>query len=123
MEGINFWPAVLDESKDIRNHTTTAWGSVVTVIDDSWWYNATLWGDQPLLFSLENDPELTINLAKEQPDICKDMLNMAHNDAKGEIPEYLKGYLDRPGAYSPKGWSAGPFKGGAFSAFWKGKTE
>ncbi len=123
MEGINFWPAVLDESKDIRNHTTTAWGSVVTVINENWWYNATLWGDQPLLFSLKDDPELTINLAKEHPDICKHMLEMAHEDAKGEIPEYLKGYLDRPGAYSPKGWSAGPFKGGAFSAFWKDKPK
>ena len=123
LEGINFWPAVSDESISIRDHTTTAWGSVVTVINDMWWFNATLWGEQPLLFSLKDYPTLTVNLAEEHPDICKQMLDLAHEDAKGDIPEYLKGYLDRPGAYSPKGWCAGPFRGGAFSAFWKDKPE
>jgi len=123
MEGIDFWPAVMDDTATVRDHTTTAWGSVLTVINDAWWYNATLWGEQPLLFSLKEDPHLTVNRAEDHPDICRQMLDMAHQDAKGEIPEYLKGYLDRPGAYSPKGWALGPFTGGAFSAFFKDKPE
>ena len=123
MEGINFWPMVLDESLEIRDHTTTGWGSVVTVVNKEWWYSATLWGEQPMLFSMTDDPMLITNVAADHPDVCKRMHEMALKDAKGEIPEYLKGYLDRVGAYSPKGWCAGPFRGGGFSAFWKDRPE
>ena len=40
------------------------------MINDAWWFNATLWGEQPLLFSLKDDPTLTVNLAQElKPEI------------------------------------------------------
>ncbi|MBW1698846.1 MAG: sulfatase [Deltaproteobacteria bacterium] len=120
MEGRNFWPAVSDKSITVRDHVTIGWGAVISVITDRWWFNAGLWGEEPLLYDIRNDPKLTANIADQNPDICKQMLQLAHEDANGDIPEYLKDYRYVHGAFSLKGWCDGPFKGGALSPFWKG---
>ena len=119
MEGRNFWPAVLDGNVTTRDHVTCTWGAVTSVITDKWWYNASLWGDEPLLYDLEEDPKLTVNLAEQHSDVCKQLLQLAHEDARGEIPEYLKNYRDKPGAFGLKAWSEGPFKGGPLKSYLK----
>ena len=123
MQGRNFWPAVLDNSKIVRDHVTCAWGAVASVITDKWWFNAGLWGEEPLLYDLEEDPKLTVNLAEQHSDVCKQMLRLAHEDANGEIPEYLKDYRYKHGAFGLRGWCDGPFRGGALKSFLKAPSK
>jgi len=60
MEGIDLWPVVQGQQPG-REHATIAWGPDITLIDDKWWCNSTFWGTNPLLYDLENDPQLTTN--------------------------------------------------------------
>jgi len=97
MDGENIWPLALGKEKEIYDHVTCAWGPIVMVRDWRWWYNAYLWGEVPLLFDLETDPKLENNIAKEHPDICERMKNLAIADAGGNIPDYIREATDGPG--------------------------
>ena len=95
MEGKNFWPAVSDPSMTVQDHVTIGYGSLITVINNEWWYNANFWGEGNLLYALKDDPKLINNLADDHPGICKDMLDLAIEDAGGEIPEVVHRYRDK----------------------------
>lgn len=97
MDGVDFWSAVISKDTETRDYVTVAWGPLVTVIDDDWWFNASVWGDSPLLYAVGEDPYLEHNLAEEQPEVCQKMLSRAVRDAGGEIPQAFKQYLDKPG--------------------------
>ena len=97
MDGKNIWPLALGKGPELYDHVTCAWGPVVMVRNRRWWYNAYLWGDAPLLFDLEKDAQLEHNLAREHPDVCEKMKNLAVADAGGSIPEYIRKTTDRPG--------------------------
>ena len=97
MEGIDFWPAVRDENLKTRNHVTVAWGPLVTIIDDRWWCNASIWGKARLLYDLQNDPTLENDLSEEHPEVCEKMLDLAIQDAGGKIPEAFAEYEAKPG--------------------------
>jgi len=97
MDGINFWPAVRDPSHPTREYVTIAWGPLVTVIDDTHWFNASIWGEAPLLYAYREDPQLTRNLAAERPEMCQKMRTYAIADAGGQIPEAFKEYRRLPG--------------------------
>jgi arylsulfatase A-like enzyme len=94
MDGLNFWSAVKDKALRIRDHVTIGWGSLITVINDQWWYNANIWGDGKLLYSLEDAPDLMNNVADQYPEVCDQMNNLAVQDAGGEIPEELLVFRD-----------------------------
>ena len=95
MEDKNFWPTVSDPSITVQDHVTIGYGSLITVINDEWWYNANFWGEGNLLYALTDDPKLINNLADDHPDICKEMLDLAIKDAGGEIPEVVHRYRDK----------------------------
>jgi len=103
MDGRDFWPAVKDAAAAqegggrFRDYVTVAWGPLVTVIDDRWWYNATVWGDAEILNDLGKDPLLETDLAAEHPDVCRSMLRHAVDDAGGTIPGAFKEYAAKPG--------------------------
>lgn len=97
MEGIDFWPAVTSSGIKPRDHVTIAWGPLVTVIDEKYWFNANVWGEAPLLYSYHEDPFLERNLAADKPGMCKRMLELAVGDAGGKIPEAFKKYKTAPG--------------------------
>lgn len=96
MDGIDFWPAV-HSGGGIRDYVTVAWGPLVTVVTEKWWYNADIWGNGELLHDLSKDPHLEHNLAAEQPEKCKELRACAVQDAGGEIPEEFNHYLGKPG--------------------------
>ncbi len=96
IEGRDFWPAVKSNSGPVRDYVTIGWGSLVTVINDEWWCNASIWGDEPLLYRVQDDPNLERNLASDEPAIVKSMLDLAIQDAGGEIPKYFEEYRDHP---------------------------
>lgn len=97
MDGIDFWPAIRSKDKRIRDYVTIAWGPLVTVIDDEWWYNASVWAEGELLYDIQNDSNLQKNLSKEHPEICKKMLDRAIQDAGGLIPDFFSAYAMKPG--------------------------
>lgn len=98
MHGRDFWPAAVEDNKAaFREHVTVAWGPLMTVINDRWWYNATIWGEGEILNDLDKDPSLETNVAEAHPDVCKEMLARAVEDAGGSIPESFKDYIGKPG--------------------------
>ena len=95
IDGKNFWPSIIDKSKKIQDHVTIGWSSLITVINDQWWYNANIWGEGSLLYSLKEDPNLVNNVAEKHPKVCEKMLNFAIQDAGGKIPEILGKYKSK----------------------------
>ena len=87
--------AFIDKSMKIQDHVTIGWSSLVTVINDQWWYNANIWGEGSLLYSLKEDPNLVNNVAEKHPKVCEKMLNFAIQDAGGKIPEVLSKYKSK----------------------------
>ena len=110
MEGINLWELASSDASG-RDHTSTAWGTVVTVINDKWWYNANLWGEAPRLFDIQNDPEHRDNVAADHPAVCRELLDLAIQDAGGadKLPKSLASYKSRIGCglngYAPIAYS------------------
>jgi arylsulfatase A-like enzyme len=98
LDGFNFWPEVSGTgSVPERNRVTIGWGPLVTVITKEWWYNATIWGEDALLFRITEDPRLERNLAAQYPEVAESLRLLAVEDAGGEIPEAFKEYSRLPG--------------------------
>ena len=97
LDGFNFWPKVLAGDEAAREYVTIGWGPLITVITDEWWYNANIWGEGELLYAVSEDPHLEHSLAQDRPDVCRDLLALAVQDAGGAIPEEFATYHDRPG--------------------------
>jgi len=96
MDGMDLWPSVLSDDAG-RDHVTVAWGPLVTVITDEWWYNSDIWGRSPLLYAVQEDLNLEHDLAQRHPDVCESLRLLAVQDAGGGIPKDFAQYLDRPG--------------------------
>ena len=96
MDGKNFWPSV-KKNQPFRDHATVAWGPLVTVIDDHWWYNASVWGMGPILHDLKEDPAMERNRAEDHEEKCEEMRLLAVEDAGGTIPEEFQKYMTKPG--------------------------
>jgi len=96
-DGKDIWPVVTGDAERVRDYVSIAWGPLVTVIDDRWWYNDNLWNEGPRLYRVKQDPQLQKNLASKHPRICRRMLQWAIDDAGGEIPELLVAYKERFG--------------------------
>ena len=97
IDGIDLWPAIQSPGKTVRDYVTIGWGPLITVITDDWWYNASIWGEGLLLYAVRDDPDLEHNLAEDQPEVCKELLSLAIEDAGGEIPEAFANYHNKPG--------------------------
>ena len=96
-EGSDIWPAASANSASHRDYITLAWGPLMTVIDDEWWCNATIWGEEPLLYRVQEDPKLERNLAADHPDVVTRLIDLAVQDAGGEIPPHFAEFKGTPG--------------------------
>jgi arylsulfatase A-like enzyme len=96
MDGRDFWAARRSGPR-IRDYVTIGWGPLMTVVTDEWWFNATIWGEAPLLYRLNDDPSHEHNLARERPDTCRELLELAVRDAGGSIPTEFSSYHGQPG--------------------------
>ena len=77
-----------------RDHTLTGWGPFVAIRTDRWYYNASLWGQKPLLFDLRSDPGCTRNVARANRKVLLDMLAIGQKDCGGKYPEFLRRQAD-----------------------------
>jgi len=89
LDGASFWNQALNGGPALRDHVTIAWGSAVTVIDDSWWLNIKIDGTGGFLHDLKADPSLSTNVADQHPDVVKRLYRLAVDDAEGGFPEFL----------------------------------
>jgi len=96
-EGRDFTAAALKDTPSHRDYVTIAWGPLVTVIDDDWWCNATIWGEEPLLYRVKDDPNIEHNLVSDYPSEVKRLIGLALKDAGGEIPPYFADFKGKPG--------------------------
>jgi arylsulfatase A-like enzyme len=96
MEGIDLGPVMRGEQPG-REYVSVTWGPDATMIDDRWWCNALFWGGMPLLYDLQNDPQMTANVAEEHPEVVEQAVERFRQDAGGEFPEYLKTAARMPG--------------------------
>jgi arylsulfatase A-like enzyme len=97
LDGVDFWPSAVAGDASAREYVTVGWGPLVTVVTDEWWYNASIWGEGELLYDLVADPNLEHSLAGERPEVCRELLALAVQDAGGAIPEEFAHYHDKPG--------------------------
>lgn len=95
-DGINLWP-IATLGKAGREYVTVAWGPLVTVITDEWWYNANIWGEGALLYKVREDRNLEHNLAAQCPEVCERLRALAVQDAGGSIPPEFANYRAKPG--------------------------
>ena len=104
IDGRDLTPLLADPGRPFRDYVTVAWGPLVAAVDDEWWYNATVWGEQQLLYRWAEDPDLEENLAADHPEVCEEMLRRVREDAGGEIPEYFSDFRGAPGCtpYTPE---------------------
>jgi arylsulfatase A-like enzyme len=87
MDGMNFWPAVLDDSLTIRDYVVIGWGTNVTVVNDNWWYTANIFGEGEFLYQTNEDPLHKKNVAEQNRTVCMEMLNLAVNEVGGMVPK------------------------------------
>jgi arylsulfatase A-like enzyme len=89
LHGKPFLDAVVKLSPPLRDHATVAWGSAVTVIDDSWWLNCKVDGTGTLLYDLASPRPFEDNVAHEEPEVASRLFEVAVEDAGGGFPDWL----------------------------------
>jgi arylsulfatase A-like enzyme len=93
--GKDFWGVVSGATSHIRTHVTIGWGPLITVLTDECWYNASIWGEDQILYHLPEDRKMERNVALDQPAICAQLRGLAIEDAGGSIHEGFAEYRDR----------------------------
>jgi arylsulfatase A-like enzyme len=89
IDGVDLRPWIKSNAKG-RDYVTVGYGPIITTITDQWWYNASIWGESPLLYKINEDPNLVNNLAAQFPEVCEQLRMLAVKDAGGQIPESFK---------------------------------
>ena len=77
-----------------RDYTLTGWGPFITIRTRKWLYNASLWGQKPLLFDLKSDPRCRHNLARKNMKIVRKMHDIGQAECDGKYPAFLREQAD-----------------------------
>jgi arylsulfatase A-like enzyme len=101
IDGISFLDAALSGDEGSRDHATVGWGSAATVVTEDWWLNYKVDETGFLLYDLTTDDPFTKNVASEHPDVVRDLVAKAKEDAGGAFPEWIielaENQADAPG--------------------------
>jgi arylsulfatase A-like enzyme len=95
IEGRSIWSAVSDNSFVLRDHVVLAWGANIAVINDEWWYTANIFGEGEFLYQVKDDPGHEHNLAKDKPEVCKELLKLVIDAAGGEVSSEFREWSTR----------------------------
>lgn len=77
-----------------RDFTLTGWGPYVGIRTDRWYYNASLWGQKPLLFDLRSDPGCSRNVARGNRRVLMEMHDIGQKACGGKYPGFLRQQAD-----------------------------
>jgi arylsulfatase A-like enzyme len=89
IDGISFLEDAAKGQSGRRDHVTVGWGSAVTVVTGTWWFNAKADGTGVLLHDLRADHPFASNVADEFPDVVHDLYAQAIEDAGGGFPDWI----------------------------------
>ncbi|HOZ47584.1 MAG TPA: sulfatase [Candidatus Hydrogenedentes bacterium] len=89
LDGTPFLEDALAGRRGPRDHVTIGWGSTPTVINDTWWFNGKVDGTGALLYDLRLGDPFAKNVARDHPDVVKDLFAVAEADAAGGYPEWI----------------------------------
>lgn len=89
IDGSSFLRTALEGADGPRRHVTVGWGTAVTVIDESWWFNSKIDGSGAFLYDSRSPAVDVPNVAERHPDVAQALYRRAVEDAKGGFPEYL----------------------------------
>jgi len=88
MHGRSFFNHLVNDEPKFRENVTIGWGAAVTVITNKWWFNCRVDGKGAFLYDLE-EGTLSQNIADNNPDLVRELFNIALEDAGGSFPDYL----------------------------------
>jgi len=101
MDGTLFLEDALAGKPGSRDHVTVGWGSAVTVVTDTWWFNCKADGSGVLLHDLRARDPFARNVADENPDVVHALFAQAQDDARGGFPDWIialaRNKADAPG--------------------------
>jgi arylsulfatase A-like enzyme len=95
MHGKSFFPALLENRKSFRDHVTAAWDTAITVITKKWWFNCKVNGKGAFLYDLEHPEPFQENMADTNPEVVKELFDVAKHDAGGNFPAFLIELADK----------------------------
>ena len=88
VDGINIWEYVEKEKVEFRrSYVTSAFANYFMYRDDDYWLITDREGGEAQLYILKEDPKLEKNVAKEMPDLVKQLYQKIVEDAGGQIPK------------------------------------
>lgn len=101
IDGVSFLDDALAGNEGPRDHATVGWGSAATVITERWWLNYKVDETGFLLYDLTVEDPFANNVASEHPDVVRELMAMAKEDAGGAFPEWVielaENQADAPG--------------------------
>lgn len=89
IDGKSFYATAFGGGPAIRDHVTVGWGSSMTVINDSWWFNSKIDGRGAFLYQSSRPALDAPNVAEHHPEVAQSMFEAGVADARGGFPEYL----------------------------------
>jgi arylsulfatase A-like enzyme len=102
IDGISFLKSAISGTAGKRDHVTVGSTTIVTVINDRWWFNCKVDGAGVLLYDLKEAEPFTRNVADDNAEVVNELFALAKADAVGGYPDWLvelaRGQKDAPGS-------------------------
>jgi arylsulfatase A-like enzyme len=89
IHGKPFLEDAFRDNMKFRDHVTIGWGATVTLINDRWWLNCKVNGEEAFLYDLQSRNPFTKNVADENKKIARELFEICKADAGGNYPDYL----------------------------------
>ena len=94
LDGKSLLPMLRGGKGPQRKYTLTGWGPFITIRTRKWLYNASLWGQKPLLFDLGKDPRCLHNIARKNMKLVRKMHQIGQSECDGKYPAMLREQAD-----------------------------
>jgi arylsulfatase A-like enzyme len=89
IHGKPFLEPACNDDVNFRDHVSIGWGATVTLLNDRWWLNCKVNGDEAFLYDLAEENPFARNVASENRSIAKELFEVCKADAGGSYPDYL----------------------------------
>lgn len=90
-EGKSLLPVLKGEVKEVREFNTSCFKDYFLIRNDDWALQCKSNETEVELYDLSNDPNFLTNVAKQHPEVCKELIAKLRKEAGGEIPVWAAG--------------------------------